>query len=78
MPKILDDAVTKIKARGVPESNAYAIATASLQKAGDLKAGSNQPTKQGVARGQMTEAQRHARPPGSSLGKTLAAIARRS
>lgn len=64
MPKILEDAVARITARGVPKSNAYAIATSSLQKAGDLKKGSNKPTAQGVQRGQMTRAQRHATPPG--------------
>lgn len=62
MPKILDAAVQKIKQQS-PGVNPYAAATASLQKAGDLKAGTLQPTKQGVARGQMTSAQREAKPP---------------
>jgi hypothetical protein len=60
MPKILDDAVRKIKARGVQKANAYAIATNALQKAGDLKKGHNTPTKKGVRRGQMTPAERAA------------------
>jgi hypothetical protein len=30
-----------------------------LQKAGDLKAGSNKPTAKGVKRGAMSQAQRH-------------------
>ena len=62
MPKILDKAVDKIKAKGGVD-NPYAVATAALQKAGDLKKGTNQPTRQGVARGKMTPAQREAKPP---------------
>lgn len=58
MPKILDEAVKQIKKQS-PGVNPYAVATASLQKAGDLKKGTNKPTKQGVARGQMSRAQRH-------------------
>jgi hypothetical protein len=57
MPKILDKAVQKIKAQS-PGVNPYAVATASLQKAGDLKPGTNKATAKGVARGQMTSAQR--------------------
>jgi hypothetical protein len=63
MPPILDKAVSRIKARGVKTSSAWPIAVASLQKAGDLKKGSLKATKQGTARGQMTRAQRHAKPP---------------
>lgn len=37
MPKILEDAVKKLKKKGMPESKAYAIATSSLQKVGKLK-----------------------------------------
>jgi hypothetical protein len=58
MPKILDKAVKEIK-KNSPGVNPYAAATASLQKAGDLKKGTNKATKQGVARGNMTKAQRH-------------------
>jgi hypothetical protein len=61
MPKILDKAVREIKKSG-SGVNPYAVATASLQKAGDLKKGTNQATKQGVERGQMTRAQRHKNP----------------
>ena len=57
MPKILDKAVEKIKAQS-PGVNPYAVATASLQKAGDLKKGTQEPTKQGVERGKMTSQQR--------------------
>jgi len=58
MPKILDKAVSKIQARGVPESRAYPIAVASLQKAGDLKKGHLTATKKGAERGAMTAAKR--------------------
>jgi hypothetical protein len=60
MPKILDEAVRKIRAKGHSKSSAFAIATAALQRAGDLKKGSNQATAKGKRRGAMTEAQRKA------------------
>jgi hypothetical protein len=63
MPPILDKAVSRIKARGVKSSSAYPIAVASLQKAGDLRQGSLKATKQGTARGKMTQAQRRNNPP---------------
>jgi hypothetical protein len=63
MPKILDDAVRQIKKRGVSTSSAFAMATAALQKSGSLKKGHNTPTKKGVARGAMTQAQRRRTPP---------------
>lgn len=56
MPKILERAVSQIKARGVPENQAYAIATAAMQKAGNMKGG--KATKKGIARGKMTPAER--------------------
>jgi hypothetical protein len=58
VPKILDKAVKAIKASS-PGVNPYAVATATLQKSGSLKPGTNKATPQGVARGQMTKAQRH-------------------
>ena len=58
MPKILDEAVKQIK-KASPGVNPYAVATATLQKAGELKKGTNKPTKLGVQRGQMSRAQRH-------------------
>jgi hypothetical protein len=58
MPKILDKAVKEIK-KNSPGVNPYAAATATLQKAGELKPGTNKPTAKGVARGNMTKAQRH-------------------
>lgn len=65
MPKILDRAVTKIKARGGVD-NPWAVGVAAMQKAGNLKKGSLDATKRGVKRGQMTEAQRHKIPPKST------------
>ena len=62
MPKILDRAVSKIKARGHVD-NPYAVAVAAMQKAGNLKKGSLKATKQGTKRGAMTQAQRHRTPP---------------
>ena len=59
MPKILDEAVKQIRKKGHSKSSAYAIATSTLQKAGELKKGHNTPTKKGVKRGAMTQAQRH-------------------
>ena len=59
MPKILDAAVKRIKAKGASTSSAYAMATSTLQKAGELRKGSNKPTALGVKRGQMTRGQRH-------------------
>ena len=40
------------------ESSAYAIATKSLQKSGDLKEGSQEATKKGDRRGEMSKATR--------------------
>ena len=57
MPKILDRAVTRIKGRG-GVSNPYAVAVSAMQKAGNLKKGTLQATKQGIRRGAMTPAQR--------------------
>jgi hypothetical protein len=58
MPKIWEDAVREIK-KSSPGVNPYAVATASLQKAGDLKKGTRTATKKGISRGNMTRAQRH-------------------
>lgn len=67
MPKILEEAVKKIQAKGHSKSSAYAIATKSLQKAGDLKPGTQEATAKGTLRGDMTPAQReHARARGRS------------
>lgn len=48
MPKILEDLVGKIQAKGMPKSNAYAIATSTLQKQGKLKPGTQKPTGKGA------------------------------
>jgi hypothetical protein len=57
MPKILDRLVTQLKAKGNVD-NPYAVAVSAMQKAGNLKKGTLQATKQGVRRGNMTPAQR--------------------
>lgn len=54
MPKILERLVGQLKAKGMPEGSAYAIATKTLQKAGNLKPGTQQATKKGQLRGGMT------------------------
>jgi hypothetical protein len=61
MPKILEDAVKAIR-KSSPGVNPWAVATASLQKSGSLKKGTNKPTAKGVARGKMSKAQRHKHP----------------
>lgn len=61
MPKILEAAVKQIR-KSSPGVNPYAVATATLQKAGELKKGHNTPTKLGVKRGAMSRAERHKRP----------------
>lgn len=58
MPAILERLVSQLKAKGMSESEAYAIATSRLQRAGDLKKGSREATAKGAARGAMTPAQR--------------------
>ena len=62
MPKIFEDAVRQIKKKGHSTSSAFAIATSALQKSGSLKKGHNTPTKKGIRRGAMTQAQRHKHP----------------
>jgi len=60
MPQILDDAVRSIRKENpkLSESSAYAIATKQLQKSGDLKEGTQEPTKKGSRRGEMSKATR--------------------
>jgi len=57
MPKILDRVVKQLKAKG-DVNNPWAVGVAAMQKAGNLKKGTLQATKQGVRRGNMTPAQR--------------------
>lgn len=63
LPAIMDRAVTRIT-QNSPGVNPYAVASSVLQKSGSLRKGTNTPTKQGIARGKMTRAQRQAHPPG--------------
>ena len=49
MPKILDRVVRQLKAKGVADP--YAVGVSAMQKAGNLKKGSLEATKQGVRRG---------------------------
>ena len=58
MPAILDRLVSQLKAKGMSTSEAFAIATKQLQKAGDLKPGSTQATSKGNTRGAMGAAGR--------------------
>ena len=61
MPKLWEDAVKAIK-KSSPDVNPYAVATASLQRAGELKPGTREATALGKKRGKMTRAERHAKP----------------
>jgi hypothetical protein len=63
MPKILDEAVKQIRKKGHSLSSSYAMATSALQKSGSLKKGHNTATKQGITRGNMSQAQRRRNPP---------------
>lgn len=54
MPAILDRLVKQLQAKGKSKSSAFAIATSSLQKAGDLKKGTQKATSKGTKRGKMT------------------------
>jgi hypothetical protein len=61
MPKILDRLVRQLKAKGKVD-NPYAVAVSAMQKAGNLKQGTVQATKQGIRRGAMSpEAREKAR-----------------
>jgi hypothetical protein len=62
LPKIMETAVKRIKTSS-PGVNPYAVASATLQKSGSLKQGTNKPTKQGIARGAKSRAWRQAHPP---------------
>jgi len=58
MPKILDRLVSQLMDKGHSKSAAYAIATKSLQRSGNLKKGTQKPTKKGIAQGKKTPSQR--------------------
>jgi len=58
MPKILERLVSQLRAKGKSKSSAFAIATSALQKSGNLKKGTQEPTAKGTRRGNMTPKQR--------------------
>ena len=58
MPKILERLVKQLTANGKNKNAAYAIATSALQKSGNLKPGTTEPTAKGSKRGNMTPAER--------------------
>ena len=60
MPAILEDAVKSIMKENpdMKKGAAYAIATKTLQKAGDLKKGTVEATEKGKRRGEMSKATR--------------------
>lgn len=58
MPAILDRLVKQLKAKGKSTSAAFAIATAALQKSGNLKKGTQKATSKGKKRGSMTPSER--------------------
>ena len=58
MPKILERLVGQLEAKGKDKSSAFAIATKALQKSGNLKPGTQEPTAKGAARGEMTAGER--------------------
>ena len=58
MPKILERLVSQLKAKGKSASAAYAIATSTLQKSGNLKKNSTEATAKGKKRGNMSPAER--------------------
>jgi hypothetical protein len=54
MPAILERLVGQLQAKGMPKSKAFAVATSSLQRAGDLKKGTTKATSKGLKRGMMS------------------------
>jgi hypothetical protein len=57
-PPIRERLIRQLKMKGMPMPNAQRIATATLQKAGDLKPGSTEPTAKGIKRTAMGAAGR--------------------
>ena len=70
MPKIMDRLVSQLKKKGKSEKAAYAIATASLQKSGAMKKGSNKLTTKGKKRQGMTAASRAKNRAATRAGKS--------
>lgn len=58
MPKLLDRVVSQLQAKGMPKSKAFAVGTASLQKSGSLKPGTQNLTAKGKKREAMGAAGR--------------------
>lgn len=58
MPAILERLVSQLQAKGKSKSSAYAIATAALQRSGNLKKGTQQATSKGKRRGAMSPSER--------------------
>tara|TARA_R100001509_G_scaffold16451_1_gene8319 strand:- start:429 stop:692 length:264 start_codon:yes stop_codon:yes gene_type:complete len=58
MPKILDRLVSQLMDKGHSKSSAYAIATKSLQRSGNLKKGTQKATRKGKIQGKKTPSQR--------------------
>lgn len=78
MPKVWEDAVKAIR-KASPNVNEYAVATSTLQKAGELKKGTREATKLGIKRGKMSRKERHANPlatGGAAKGPSLGRAAR--
>ncbi len=57
-PPILKRLISQLEAKGQPPARAIPTATGALQKAGDLKRGSQTATAKGTQRGAMTPAAR--------------------
>ena len=57
-PPIMKRLLIQLKQKGISGSKAYAIATSSLQRSGNLKPGSTTATPKGIKRGKMTPGQR--------------------
>ena len=53
MPNILERLVSQLKAKGMPEAKARAVANKTLQRTGSLKPGTDQLTEKGISRSAM-------------------------
>lgn len=58
MPAILERLVSQLRAKGKSKQAAFAIATAALQRSGNLKKGTQQATAKGKKRGSMSPSER--------------------
>jgi len=57
-PKILKRLVSQLVGNGMSKGQALAVATKKLQDSGNLKKGTTEATKKGIARGNMTPGER--------------------